>query len=135
MLVLWDTVVYSSRTMVDKRTLEKLEARLTEELKALELELIDIGKMDPLNSNDWHGTNGDYETGTADATILADRFEAKTTNEGIVTELEERFNNIKDALERMKKGAYGVCIQCGTKIPVARLEANPSAATCIDHTD
>lgn len=121
--------------MVDKRTVTKLEERLKQELAALEVELADIGKVDNINSNDWHGTNGDLETGTADATILADRFEAKTTNEGIVNELEERFNNIKNALERIKKGTYGVCSECDAKIPLARLEANPAASTCIDCAD
>lgn len=118
--------------MVDKRTTTKLEERLNQELATLELELTDIGKMDNINPKDWHGTNGDLETGTADAAILADRFEAKTTNEGIVSELEERYANVQDALERIKKGTYGVCENCSTKIPTPRLEANPAAATCID---
>ncbi|MBL4644563.1 MAG: TraR/DksA C4-type zinc finger protein [Candidatus Pacebacteria bacterium] len=121
--------------MVDKRTTQKLEERLKQELATLEIGLTDIGKMDPSNPADWHGTNGDIETGTADASILADRFEAKTTNEGIVTELEERFNNIKDALIRIKKGTYGICSNGGGKIPLARLEANPAADTCIEHAD
>jgi len=121
--------------MVDKRTMTKIEERLKRELTTLEIELADIGKMDPRNPADWHGTNGDIETGTADASILADRFEAKQTNEGIVTELEERFNNIKDALLKIKKGTYGVCSECGEKIPLARLEANPAASTCIECAD
>lgn len=121
--------------MVDKRTTLKLKERLKRELATLELELEDIGKMDPSNPQDWHGTNGDIETGTADVSILADRFEAKTTNEGIVNELEERFKNIKDALEKIKKGTYGICSEGGGKIPLARLEANPAASTCIEHAD
>lgn len=121
--------------MVDKRTTAKLEEKLKQELATLEIELADIGKENYMNPSDWHGTNGDLETGTADATILADRFEAKTTNEGIVTELEERFNNIKEALQRIKKGTYGVCENCDAKIPIARLEANPAASKCIDCAD
>lgn len=121
--------------MVDKRTTTKLEEKLKQELATLEVELADIGHENYMNPSDWHGTNGDLETGTADATILADRFEAKTTNEGIVTELEARFNNIKDALERIKNGTYGVCEKCETKIPIKRLEANPAAHHCIDCAD
>jgi RNA polymerase-binding transcription factor DksA len=121
--------------MVDKRTTTKLEEQLKKELAILEIELADIGKENYMNPSDWHGTNGDLETGTADAAILADRFEAKTTNEGIVTELEERFNNIKDALHRITQGTYGVCDKCGAKIPIARLEANPAASQCIDCAD
>ncbi|PCI29813.1 hypothetical protein COB52_02180 [Candidatus Kaiserbacteria bacterium] len=121
--------------MVDKRTLNKLKARLEQEMATLEIELTDIGKINPSNPHDWHGTSGNYETGTADASILADRFEEKTTNEGIVTELETRFNNVKEALDRMKKGTYGVCLEDGIEIPVARLEANPAASTCLEHAD
>ncbi|MBF05331.1 hypothetical protein CL644_01340 [bacterium] len=121
--------------MVDSRTIKKLEECLTQEKAILEIELSDIGKVDQSNPRNWEGTNGDYETGTADAAILADRFEEKTTNSGIVTELEERFNNIKDALVRIKKDTYGKCNECGEKIPLERLEANPAAATCVAHAD
>ena len=95
--------MYHRRTMVDKRTTTKLEEKLTQELATLEVELADIGHENYMNPSDWHGTNGDLETGTADATILADRFEAKTTNEGIVSELEARHGNIKDALEPVRR--------------------------------
>ena len=121
--------------MVDKRTLAKLEEKLKHELATLEAELVGIGQEDNLNSNDWHSTNGDYETGTADATILADRFEEKTTNEGIVSELEARRAQIQRALIRVKGDTYGVCLKCGVKIPIPRLEANPSAETCITCAD
>ena len=121
--------------MVDAHTKEKLAARLEQEYARLELELADIGKLDPANPNDWHGNAGNYETGTADATVLADRFEEVSTNEGIVTELEERFEQVGKALERIKNGTYGLCSVSGKKIPLARLEANPAADTCVEHAD
>ena len=121
--------------MVDKRIIEKLKTRLEQEAATLELELTDIGKMNPANQNDWHGTAGSVETGTADSAILADRFEEVSTNEGITKELEERFLNVKQALARIKKGTYGKCENCDETIPIARLEANPAAATCVEHAD
>jgi DnaK suppressor protein len=36
------------------------------------------------------------------------------------------------ALARLDAGTYGVCLRCGTSIPVGRLEALPWAAHCID---
>ena len=39
---------------------------------------------------------------------------------------------IDRALARMEAGAYGICERCGNKIAVARLEALPYAALCID---
>lgn len=39
---------------------------------------------------------------------------------------------IDAALARIKSGTYGICAECGTKIPEGRLKALPYATTCID---
>lgn len=36
------------------------------------------------------------------------------------------------ALERVKEGVYGYCIECGCHIPYARLDAYPTAERCTD---
>lgn len=38
---------------------------------------------------------------------------------------------IDAALQRMADGSYGVCVHCGTDIPVERLEFRPSAIACV----
>lgn len=38
---------------------------------------------------------------------------------------------IDAALERIANGSYGLCIDCGVEIPVARLQVAPAAARCI----
>jgi RNA polymerase-binding transcription factor DksA len=38
---------------------------------------------------------------------------------------------IREALARLDSGAYGRCVSCGQAIAPARLEAIPSAATCV----
>lgn len=38
---------------------------------------------------------------------------------------------IKKALERLRRGSYGECIDCGTKIPQERLTLIPEAERCI----
>lgn len=43
----------------------------------------------------------------------------------------ERLSEIEAALARMDEGTYGTCVVCGEPIPEARLEARPSAATCV----
>lgn len=40
-------------------------------------------------------------------------------------------DQISDALTRIKKGVYGVCAECKTKIPKARLHAIPYAIHCV----
>ena len=41
-------------------------------------------------------------------------------------------NQVEAGLERIEKGTYGVCQQCGREIGTERLEAVPYAARCID---
>jgi DnaK suppressor protein len=41
-------------------------------------------------------------------------------------------SRIEYALEHIGKGQFGVCDECGTDIPAARLNALPSATLCID---
>ena len=60
----------------------------------------------------------------------ADSFEAYEENTAILKQLEIRFNNLKDALEKIKNGTYGVCEKCGEKIEKDRLNASSSARTC-----
>jgi len=40
-------------------------------------------------------------------------------------------NKIKDALERIDAGEFGVCEECGEEISVKRLEARPETTLCI----
>jgi DnaK suppressor protein len=41
-------------------------------------------------------------------------------------------DNVETALERLAKGDYGKCVDCGKEIPRARLEAMPEAVRCIE---
>ena len=36
------------------------------------------------------------------------------------------------ALERMRNGEFGVCVECGDEITPARLAAKPEAPLCLD---
>ncbi|PRY13373.1 TraR/DksA family transcriptional regulator [Kineococcus rhizosphaerae] len=37
----------------------------------------------------------------------------------------------EQALARLRDGTYGLCVHCGTPIPVERLEFRPRAAGCV----
>lgn len=41
---------------------------------------------------------------------------------------------IDDAFAAIKNGTYGICETCGKEIPKERLEAIPSAVTCVEHS-
>ncbi|WP_106765945.1 TraR/DksA C4-type zinc finger protein [Paenibacillus faecalis] len=40
---------------------------------------------------------------------------------------------IRDSLQRMEDGTYGICDTCGTEIPYERLAALPYTIYCIEH--
>lgn len=43
-----------------------------------------------------------------------------------------RLKAVEQALIRIKNGKYGICAQCGKKIPEGRLRALPYALLCMD---
>lgn len=43
-----------------------------------------------------------------------------------------RLNAINQALIRVRNGKYGICAQCGKKIPEGRLRALPFALLCLE---
>ena len=46
---------------------------------------------------------------------------------------EEEIADIEEALTAIDEGTYGVCTECGKEIPMERLEALPTATTCVEH--
>ena len=46
--------------------------------------------------------------------------------------LKERLGEVKKALASIEEGSYGVCKNCGKKIPEDRLAAMPTALHCIE---
>jgi len=56
-----------------------------------------------------------------------------TTSQGQEKQLLEMLANVKNALDKIEKGEYGYCENCGKKklIDIDRLKALPAAATCI----
>ncbi len=64
------------------------------------------------------------------ADIGSDNFEQEFTLSLMQTE-EGTLSQIETALERLEDGSYGMCEECGSKIPKARLNALPYASFCV----
>ena len=65
------------------------------------------------------------------ADIAADDID-RTTLEVLSAQDMRRLNLIESAISRLETGHYGMCMQCGKRIPEKRLEAIPYALLCID---
>lgn len=69
-----------------------------------------------------------YDSNFADTSqVTAERGEV----EALAGQLKESLHEVEEALERLRRGDYGVCESCGKQIEPARLEAKPTARRCI----
>jgi len=115
---------------------DHFKQKLEVEKKLLEKELTQVGRVNPDNPSDWEATPpADRDVSQADENTMADTLEGYDSNKAIVTTLENRYNDVKSGLDKIKHGVYGSCQICGKEIELDRLEANPSARTCIEHVD
>ena len=112
---------------------EKFKNKLLNEKTELEEELAQLGQKNPSNPNDWQANTKDIEVDSADENEVADKLEEFEGNSNIITQLENQLKEVKDALEKIDAGKYGLCEVCGKPIEKERLEAMPSARVSLKH--
>jgi len=111
---------------------EQFKKKLEAEKAKLESEMGTVGRRNPVVPNDWESAPS--EAGTeSDLADQADVVMNRESNNAILADLEARYDTILSALERVEKKMYGKCEVCGEEIETARLEADPSATTCVKH--
>lgn len=64
------------------------------------------------------------------ADVGSDAYEQENTLSLMEAE-EDTLELVEAALERIEERNYGLCVECGSRIPKARLNAIPYAALCI----
>ncbi len=72
-------------------------------------------------------SNADDEHDPEGTTIAYER--AQLT--AVLEATRRRIGELDVALQRLATGGYGVCEVCGKPIPAARLDARPTARTCV----
>ena len=112
---------------------KKFKKILEKELKTLEGELESIGQRNPSNPNDWEAKPNKTDTLASDDMEVAESIDEFEDNAGILKQLEVQYNEVKNALKKIDTGTYGICENNGHEIELARLNANPSAKTCLKH--
>jgi RNA polymerase-binding protein DksA len=102
-----------------RHQLDAREAELQADVKRVREEQAERPSMIVRNQNEDIGEQG--EERLREAVRYAEQ-------ERDVLELRE----IEAAKERMDAGTYGMCVDCGRDIPLARLNAQPSAKRCLE---
>lgn len=118
---------------VNKKLLNELKEKLEKNKETIERELEKFAKKDKKVKGDWN-TRFPHWDGDAGSSALereADEVEEYTTLLPIEHGLETKLKNINLALEKIKKGKYGKCDNCGKEIAEERLKAIPEARFCL----
>lgn len=68
---------------------------------------------------------------SADSQEQAQELENAEVVDALGNEARLELNRIAKALDQIRNGVYGECVDCGEEIPMARLEAYPFADRCI----
>lgn len=105
-----------------RRRLDAEKQRLTQEIEDLREESVQYSQS---VADEDHGY-GNHMADDASDTYESERQLALQRN------LETVLHDVNSALERMDKGAYGVCQDCGKEIPIERLEARPYVTRCVE---
>ncbi len=111
---------------------ELYKERLLAEQAEIELELNHLGHKVP-GQDDWIARPDAGDGEHADPVDNADITEDYEEKLAILKVLEERHAQVKKALAAIEAGTYGICELSGKPISQERLEANPSATTCIEY--
>lgn len=119
---------------MDKNTLKQIKEKLESEKANLEKQLSQFAQKDKNLKDDWDTKfprlNG-KEAGSAGLEQAADEVEEYGNLLPVEYSLELRLKAINEALEKIKKGTYGLCEKCGQAIPLERLKVIPEAKTCL----
>jgi len=115
---------------LDKKTLEKIQNDLVKRKKKILADLGEIAKKDPaLGEDEYKPAFPEYgDKPDENAQEIAEY----TTNLAEEDMLEKTLRDIDSALDRIKKGTYGICKYCGKPIDPRRLMAQPTAGACIE---
>ena len=108
--------------------MKRIQERLEEELQ---------GAVNRLRRMDGAVALEDFPGVIGDNSPFADEVDEIQANEGreigfaTRTLLVERVHKLRNALEHLRDGDYGRCIECGEPIAAARLRAMPEVETCV----
>jgi RNA polymerase-binding transcription factor DksA len=111
--------------------IKKFKKRLEKERGEIETQLKKFAKRGKI-PDDWETKFPHYngESGSGALERAADEVEEYENLRSIEQVLEVKLKNINLALEKIKKGKYGICEKCQREIEIERLEAIPEARFC-----
>jgi len=114
---------------MDKAFVKEMEDQLVREGERLKRELAEFSSQNPKNVEDYSAkfpNMGDKEDENAEEVATY------STNLTLERTLEASLRDVEKALERIKKGTYGICKYCNKEIDEKRLRARPASSSCVE---
>jgi DnaK suppressor protein len=113
------TMTVASQINADdiRSLLQGLYRELSSEYEQASAAVVDIGRR--------ADTDGDDEVDAGAKTALREH------QLSLMATIRERLVQVERALDRIEAGTYGLCETCAQEISAERLEAFPSATTCV----
>ena len=115
---------------LDQQFVEKMKNRLLEERSRIEEELKRFANKDKHDKDVYNPKFPDMTDKLEESAGEVSQFVDELALEG---SFEQTLKAIDHALEKTEDNSYGICDICKKEINPKRLEANPSAATCVEH--
>lgn len=120
---------------MDKELIGRMQTKLLGEKQRLQKLLHSVAEPDtdehvPGKDHDVNYKDVGTDVGATDENVHElQEYEVALSQAG---DMEDMLNAVEAALERIDAGTYGICSNCDSEIPEARLEANPAATECLD---
>lgn len=114
---------------INKKFLDEQKQRLLEEKKKIEARLSSFATESKEHEGEWTSNMPDFDQGTS-LEEEADEVEEFGMRLALEKTMEDQLKNINLALEKIKKGTYGICEKCQKTIPQGRLKVYPQASYC-----
>lgn len=114
---------------IDKKTIEKIKKGLGKRKKQLLRDLKTIAKKRNKSGEDeYRATFPEYGSKTDENAQEINEYSTNLAQEDV---LERTLRDIEKALKMIDEGTYGICKYCKNPINPKRLEARPTASSCI----
>lgn len=118
---------------MNQKLLKELKEKLEKDRTSLEEQLKTFADKDPNLKGDWDSKfpkfNGEF--GGAALESAADEVEEYGSRLSVEHSMESKLKDVNAALDKIEKGGYGKCGNCGKRIDEKRLMVCPEARLCM----
>ena len=113
---------------MDKKTIEKIKKELLARRQQIAEDLKNIAQNKYNKKGEMRAKFPQFGDKDEENALEVSEYSTNLATEKV---LESTLRDIDNALERIKKGSYGICKYCGKDIGEKRLLALPTASACV----